>query len=175
MLVDWFCSSASWLHVAILTVCLNLRYSLYGLPFLARWKDVAWWKKAYLIWTLTDETYALEVKHIDLEEAQFIPYCLALGGFDHLYWVVGVTAGALAGRALPFSSEGIDFAMSALFIVIMVDQYRERANRMPAAIGAAAALGSFLLFGVESMLIPSMAGMLTIFLCLRGRLDRSST
>ena len=85
--------------------------------------------------------------------------------------MIGVTAGALAGKALPFSNKGIDFAMTALFLVILTDQCREKLNRLPALIGGGAAFVCCLIFGASKMLIPSMILMITIFLACRKILD----
>jgi 4-azaleucine resistance transporter AzlC len=97
-----------------------------------------------------------------------------------LYWVAGVTAGALAGAALPIPSKGIDFAMTALFLVILTEQCRERANRLPAVVGGVAGVAVFtvlsLAFGAKTaradMLIPTMMLMVTALLVLRRRMER---
>jgi 4-azaleucine resistance transporter AzlC len=104
----------------------------------------------YLIAGITDETYALETA-CKLPSEKKRRYCFFLTALDHLYWVIGVTAGALAGAALPIPSKGIDFAMTALFLVILTEQCRDRANRLPAAVGGIAGVAVFavlsLLFG----------------------------
>ena len=171
--VDWIRSASPLLQVAFLTLCINVRYAMYGLSLLERFRGIPRWQKWYLIGALTDETYALEVG-CRLPGKQNICYCLLLSAMNHLYWITGVTAGCLAGAALPFSSKGIDFAMTALFIVILTDQCRKRENRLPAVIGGSAALISLLIFGAAKMLIPAIALMLILFFALRKRLDRSS-
>ena len=96
-----------------------------------------------------------------------------------MYWIVGVTAGALAGAALPIPSKGIDFAMTSLFLVILTEQCRERANRLPAAVGAIAALAVFAalapFLGAKAaradMLIPTMMLMVTALIALRRRME----
>jgi 4-azaleucine resistance transporter AzlC len=96
-----------------------------------------------------------------------------------MYWVVGVTAGALAGSALALPSKGIDFAMTSLFLVILTEQCRERSNRLPAAIGALSAIAVFVLlaavFGAvrarADMLIPAMMLMVTVLLAARRRIE----
>ena len=171
MIVGWVRARMPLLDVAILTLCLNVRYAMYGFSLLERFRGIALWKKFYLIWTLTDETYALESDCTIPGKDKNIRYCLSLAFFDHCYWIFGVTAGALAGKALPFSRNGIDFAMTALFLVILTDQCREKTNRIPALVGGLSALAGFLLFGASDMLIPSMILMLTVFLIFRGRID----
>lgn len=171
MIVDWTRMQTPLLQVALLTLCLNIRYAMYGLSLIGKFKNITWWKKLYLIWSLTDETYALEVAEKESSPNDSIRYCLTLAALNHLYWIIGVTAGAVAGMALPFSDKGIDFAMTALFIVILTDQCREAQNRVPAATGGIAALAAFLIFGSQNMLIPTMIIMITAFVVARPKLD----
>ncbi len=149
-------------EAALLTLCLNLRYAMYGISLLERWRGIGPFKKSYLIWTLTDETYALEVENRYPAGGDPTGYALGIAAFDHCYWVLGVTAGALLGKNLRFHTRGIDFAMAALFIVFLTDQCGGNGNRMPALAGGAAAIAGYLLFGLKGMLIPAMA-MMTVF------------
>ena len=171
-LVEWTVRRTPLLDVALLTLFLNFRYALYGLSLLERFRGVGAWRKFYLIWTLTDETYALEAECKCPPGGDPVQYCLTVAALDHLYWITGVVAGALAGRSLPFSTRGIDFAMTALFLVILTDQCRERRHRFPAGIGAAAAAAGCLLFGADRMLIPAMALMIAVFLIWRKPLEK---
>ncbi len=171
MMVEWIRSGTSLPDVALLTFCLNIRYAMYGLSLLERFRGIPLWKKLYLIWGLTDETYALEVECKIKNRDKNIFYCLLLSAMNHSYWIIGVVSGCLAGEALPFPSKGIDFAMTALFIVILTDQCRDKANRIPAIIGAASSLIALLVFGVGKMLIPSMVLFIAIFLILRSKLE----
>ena len=88
---------------------------------------------------------------------------------DHCYWVSGVSLGALVGSALPFNCRGIDFAMTALFLVILTDQLREKSNKLPALTGFAAALLARCFFPVDKMLIPAMIVMTAVFLIFRKK------
>ena len=171
MITDWLREAAPLAEVALITLCLNFRYSMYGVSMLERFRGIGPLRKAYLIWAMTDETYALETANPKPGRAADIFYCIALAVCNHLYWIFGVSAGALAGSALPFPSRGIDFAMTALFLVILTDQCRERPNRRPAAIGLLSSLAAWLMFGTRAMLIPSMALMTVVFLLCRKKLD----
>lgn len=178
LFVDWVQSSLSIGSVLFITLCVNLRYSLYGLSLLETFRGAKMWTRLYLIAGITDETYALEVA-CRLPPQRKRRYCLYLTALDHLYWVAGVTAGALAGDALPVPSDGIDFAMTSLFLVILTDQLRDRANRIPALVGGGAAGLTFVLlaaaFGAATaradMLIPTMALMVAALLAMRGRIE----
>jgi 4-azaleucine resistance transporter AzlC len=171
-IVDWIDKQLPVTDVILLTLFLNIRYAMYGLSLLERFRGIGWLKKSYLIWSLTDETYALEVECKVPAGGNPVNYCLAVAAFDHLYWITGVTLGALIGRLLPFSNKGIDFAMTALFIVILVDQCREKENRIPAVIGLVCAILARSVFATANMLIPSMILMFASFLLLRKYLCR---
>ena len=178
LFVDWVRTSASIGGVLLVVLCVNLRYSLYGLSLLETFRGAGFWTRMYLIAGITDETYALEVA-CNLPPEKKRRYCLVLTALDHMDWVVGVTAGALIGSALSLPSKGIDFAMTALFLVILTEQCREKANRLPAAIGTISSVTAFVLlaaaFGVAraraDMLIPSMMLMVTVFLAARRRIE----
>ena len=177
--VDWMRTSMAIGAVLLVTLCVNFRYSLYGLSLIERFKDAKLWQKVYLIGTITDETYALQVA-CPLKGKAYVVYCLFLTMLDHLYWIGGVTAGAAAGafakgafspEKVEAATRGIDFAMTALFLVILADQVRERANRVPAAIGLVAAGVACLVFGRGGMLVPSIALIVAAFLACRRWLD----
>ncbi len=174
MLVEWIRSGTPLQDVALLTFCLNIRYAMYGFSLLERFKGIPLWQKLYLIWSLTDETYALEVECRIKDKDKNIFYCLVLSALNHSYWIIGVVSGCLAGEALPFPSKGIDFAMTALFIVILTDQCREKANRIPAVIGGIASLAALLVFGTGKMLIAAMILFVAVFLIFRSRLENKS-
>lgn len=178
LFVDWVRTSASIGGVLFVVLCVNLRYSLYGLSLLDTFSGARFWTRMYLIAGITDETYALEVA-CGLPTEDKRRYCLFLTALDHMYWIVGVTAGAMTGAALDVPSKGIDFAMTALFLVILTEQCRERSNRLPAAIGAVSAVVVFAvlsaMFGVAAaradMLIPAMMLMVTVLLAARRRIE----
>ena len=118
---------------ALATLAVNFRYAFYGFSMLERWKDVPFLRKCYLILMLTDENYALETASPIKDPKLHLRYCTYLSLLNHSYWVVGVTAGALAVELLGMMvdpdairrrTEGMDFAMLALFLVIFTDQMR---------------------------------------------------
>ena len=175
LFVDWVRSGAAYADVAALVVCLNVRYSLYGLSLLDRFAAAPWPVRVYLVGTITDETYALQVQCPYPPGPRGTRYCLLLAAFDHAYWIFGVVAGAVAGAALPFAAKGIDFAMTALFLVILTDQCRERANRLPAFLGAVSAVVAavvlYFAFGSWKMLVPAMALIVVALLLLRPKME----
>ncbi len=173
MITGWLREMTPLLDVALITFCLNLRYSMYGISMLERFAGTGFWRKGYLIWAMTDETYALEVENEQKDRKNDIFYCICLAAMNHCYWIAGVTAGAVAGSALPFPTEGIDFAMTALFLVILTDQCREKKNRFPAVAGGVASIAAWLLLGRGMMLIPAMVSIVLIFICSRKYLEKN--
>lgn len=146
---------------AMLALLINIRYMIYGLPFIRIFRNYPLWMRWFMIFGLTDESYAIAcgTSRRGIRRMLFI-FCVF--AFDFLYWQCGCATGALLGRHLPFPTDGIDFAMVALFIVILVDLCRKRINWFPAAIGAAVTavlLLCTLLLAPElsnKMLLPAM-------------------
>ena len=118
---------------ALMTLAVNFRYCLYGFSLLRRWKDVPFLRKCYLILMLTDENYALESACVIRDPQRNLRYCTYLSVLNHSYWVVGLTVGAvvvcLLGMAVDVEAirrytNGMEFVMAALFLVIFTDQMR---------------------------------------------------
>ena len=123
----------SLLAFALMTLAVNFRYAFYGFSLLSRWKDVPFLRKAYLILMLTDENYALEVSCPIRDPRRNLRYCMILSALNHSYWVVGLTLGAVVvcvlghlidPEAIRRHTNGMEFSMAALFIVIFTDQMR---------------------------------------------------
>jgi 4-azaleucine resistance transporter AzlC len=91
---------------------------------------------------------------------------------DHSYWVLGSAIGAIAGTLLPINSEGIDFAMTALFVVIFVEQWMEKKNRIPEMIGSAVAIISLIVFGANHFVLPAMLAIVALLFVGRKKLDQ---
>ena len=157
-------------QVAFLTLLINFRHLVYGLSLLEKFRGMGW-RKFYMIFSLTDETYALlaAAKAPEGVDAKRFYFSVAL--LDHIYWITGSVLGALLGAALPISTEGIEFAMTALFIVIAVDQWQSYPQHLPAYLGAGCTLVCLWLVGPDNMLLPALCVIVIALLGLRGRLD----
>ena len=141
--------------VALMTLLINFRHLVYGLSMLEKFRGMGW-RKLYMIFSLTDETYALLASTKAPEGVREKDYYLAIALMDHSYWVLGTVLGSLLGSALSFDTTGVDFAMTALFIVIAVGQWKGTRNHLPAAIGCLATLASLRLAGEDNMLILAL-------------------
>ena len=160
--------------VALMTLLINFRHLVYGLSMLEKFRGMGW-RKLYMIFSLTDETYALLSSArapVGVDPKNFY-FAIAL--LDQSYWILGSVIGAVAGALIPFSTEGVDFAMTALFVVIAVDQWKAYKKHLPALIGGAVTvvfliiLGS--VFGQDQMLLISLGVIVLLLLILRDRLE----
>lgn len=162
-------SGASPAQAALMTLLVNFRHMFYGLSMLEKFRGMGL-RKLYMIFSLTDETYALLASAQTPEGVQERDYYLAIALLNQSYWVLGSALGGLLGSALSFDTTGVDFAMTALFLVIAVGQWKGSRNHLPAAIGALATLVSLQLVGKDNMLIPALAIMVAVLLALAPRM-----
>lgn len=171
--VDLLSNATPLADVAFFTLIINFRHLVYGLSMLEKFRGMGW-RKLYMIFSLTDETYALlaGVRVPDGVEEKSFYFSIAL--LDHLYWIGGSVLGAVAGSLITINTEGIDFAMTALFIVIAVEQWRSARQHLPALLGAGVTLVCLLLLGPDNgrFLIPALALMVILLLAFRPRLER---
>ena len=172
--VTLLATAASLGTVALMTLLINFRHLVYGLSMLEKFRGMGW-RKLYMIFSLTDETYALLSSArapVGVDPKNFY-FAIAL--LDQSYWILGSVIGAVAGAVIPFSTEGVDFAMTALFVVIAVDQWKAYKKHLPALIGGAVTvvfliiLGS--VFGQDQMLLISLGVIVLLLLILRDRLE----
>lgn len=162
--VSLLTSGAGLLVTAMTTFVVNARHLFYGISMVDAYKGTGK-KKPYLIFGLTDETYSL-VSQIRVPEGiSKTGYCFWVTLFDHIYWVSGTLLGSLAGTILPVNFEGVEFALTALFVTIFVEQWLSTKNHGPAIVGVAVTALCLVIFGSNVFLIPSMviiAGSLTM-------------
>jgi len=153
--VSLLTSGASLLTTALTTFVVNARHLFYGISMIDAYQDTGK-KKPYLIFGLTDETYSLVSREQMIRDEHKAGYCFLVTLFDHLYWVGGTLLGSLAGSLLPINYEGVEFALTALFVTIFVEQWLSAKKHGPAIVGVAATVASLILFGRDVFLIPSM-------------------
>lgn len=163
--LELLASGASYIVIALTTLMVNARHLFYGVSMLERYKGTGA-RKPYLIFALTDETYSLLCSELpELPEGRRTDYFFAVSLFDQSYWVLGSVLGALVGTVISFNTEGIDFALTALFLTVFVDQWRSNKRHFPAIAGVGISLICLLIFGADSFLIPAML-LITLALCL---------
>ena len=162
---------ASLVATALTTLTVNIRHLFYGISMLEKYKDTGI-AKPYLIFALTDETYSLvcgELPNVPPEDRT--RYQLLVSLLNHLYWIIGSVAGAVAGSLIRFNSQGIDFALTALFLTVFTDQWLSTKQHGPALIGLGSSVLCLLIFGGEHFLIPAMI-LIALALCLYREEDK---
>lgn len=169
--VNFFAGGFSLIQVALMTLAVNIRHIFYGISFLDRFSKMGK-KKGYMIFSLTDETYSLLCASKVPQGVDENSFFFWIAFLDQLYWILGTLAGCVAGALIPFDTTGIDFAMTALFTVIVVEQLENKQNRLPVLIGSLCALLGLFLFGKDNFLIPALLAATIILLLCKNRLQK---
>lgn len=169
--VELLAAGATLTHIALLTFLLNFRHLFYGLSMLEKYRGTGI-GKIYLIFGLTDETYALLTGYKTPEGLSDKSYYFAVTLMNQLYWIFGCVTGSVAGEIIPFDTTGIDFAMTALFAVLVVEQWKTHKNHIPAISGFVITVATLFIFGADSFLIPALIVMSVVLLCLKSTLNR---
>lgn len=169
--VNFFVPGISFVQVIFMTLMVNVRHIFYGISLLDRFHSMGK-KRWYMIFGLTDETYSLLCTTKVPEDVDEEKFLFAISIMNQSYWVIGSVIGSLAGTLIPFNSEGIDFAMTALFVVIFVEQWMDKKNRVPEVIGVAAAFVCLQIFGADNFVLPSMLLIVLLLFVGRTRLER---
>ena len=162
VMVPFLVSGASLVTVFLTALMVNARHIFYGVSFIDRFARMGSWRP-YMVFSLTDETYSV---FCGLKGEESDGVMLRVAAYDHLYWIAGSVVGALLAQGLPFDLTGIDFAMTALFIVICVERVMNRADRLPAVIGAVCAVICLILLGPDRFLAPALLLCAAILLAL---------
>ena len=169
--VSLLASGAPLTQVAFLTLTINFRHLVYGLSMLEKFRGMGA-RKLYMIFALTDETYALLSSARPPEGVDSHDFYFAVALLDQSYWLLGSLLGSVLGSALGFDTTGVDFAMTALFLVIAVGQWRSAGSHLPALLGGVVTLVSLVLVGAEDMLLPALGVIVLALVLLRPRLER---
>lgn len=160
------------LQTFLLSLMIQARHLFYGIAMLDRFKGMGW-KKAYLIFGMCDETfsvnYTAEIPK-DVDRGWFMFFVTLL---NQLYWVASATIGGLAGSLLRFDTTGLEFVMTAMFVVILLEQWRKEKKHYTALIGLASALLCRLGFGADQFMIPTMACMVVGLTLLQRPIEKA--
>ena len=171
--VSLLATGAPLTQVAFLTLMINFRHLVYGLSMLEKFRGMGA-RKIYMMFSLTDETYALLSSAKPPQGIREHDYYFAVALLDQSYWIAGSVLGSLAGAALGFDTTGVDFAMTALFLVIAVGQWKAAGSHLPALLGGTATLVSLLAVGADDMLLPALGIIVAVLVLLRPRLEGRS-
>ena len=156
-----------------LALMVNARHLFYGISMLDKYKGLGW-KKPYLIFGMCDESFTINctVKPLaDVDSGWFMFFVTLL---NQIYWVAGATLGSLLGYIIKFDTTGIDFVMTALFVVMFLGQWDEAKEHRPALVGLGCACLCLLLFGGDSFVLPAMALIVLCFTFDRKRAEQTT-
>lgn len=183
MSVVAFCGSMQFVAITLLTavfnpiqafllsLMVNARHLFYGLSMMKKYEGLGK-IRGFLIYTLCDETFSISssVQPPENISRKFFYFSISL--LDYFYWIFGTFLGGLAGNLLTFDTTGLDFVLTALFVVLFLEQMKNRHNRVPGVIGIFGALAALVLFGGDNLVIPAMAIILIMLLAGRKELCR---
>ena len=162
------------LQALALTLMINARHLFYGISMLDRYKGTGW-KKIYLIFGMCDESFSINYTARipeDIDRGWFMFFVTLL---NHLYWFSGATLGGIFGSLIHFNTEGLDFVMTAMFVVIFMEQWLKEKQHTSAFIGLGCSLACLFVFGADHFIIPAMTAIFALLTFLRRPLEKGET
>ena len=153
--VELLAGGASLISAAMVTLLVNARHLFYGISMINEYKDTGS-AKPYLIFSLTDETFSLVCDRELPDGVNRKKYFLTVSLLNQCYWVLGSFLGGFLGNVITFNTTGIDFSMTALFVVVFIEQWDQTKEHIPALLGLVCSLICLLIFGPDQFLIPTM-------------------
>lgn len=162
ILVNLLATTYNPLYSFLLAVMTGARHLFYGVSLLNRYSGLKGLKKFYTIYTMSDETFGINVSldesEEDLENTMFLVSLL-----DQSYWVIASTIGAVLGNIITFNTTGIEFVMTALFTVMFVEKWLETKRHFSAIAGLIITMICLLMFGKDSFVVPAMLIVIVVF------------
>ena len=169
--VEMLLSPFAPLQVFIMALLIQARHLFYGISMLDKFRGTGW-KKFYLIYGMCDETFSVNYTADipeDVDRGWFMFFVTLLNQF---YWVASATTGGIIGSLLKINTDGISFVMTAMFVVIFMDQWLKEDKHLSSLIGLGVSLICLLIFGADSFMIPTMITIVVLLTVLRHRLEK---
>ena len=169
--VSWLLGSFDPVNIFFLTLMINARHLFYGLSMLEKY-NIHRWKKLYLIYGMCDESFSINTTvdvPKDIDKGWFMFFVTML---NQIYWVAGATIGGIFGSFIPFDTKGIEFVMTALFVVIFLENWLKEKDHSASVIGLFISFICLMIFKGTNFIIPSMIIIITVLTLLRGRLEK---
>lgn len=154
VLITFLSSGASLITIALTALLMNSRQSFYSITFLKEFKQMGR-RKLYMIHTMTDETYAVNCT-LDLPKKEKEDTMFLVALFSRCYWIVGSVLGGILGQIIPFDPTGLDFCMTALFLIIFIDQWEKAEKHTLALTGLGIGVICLLIFGENRFMLPAL-------------------
>lgn len=169
--VSWLLGSFDPVNIFFLTLMINARHLFYGLSMLEKY-NIPGWKKLYLIYGMCDESFSINATidvPKDIDKGLFMFFVTIL---NQIYWVAGATIGGIFGSFIPFDTKGLEFVMTALFVVIFLENWLKEKDHSASVIGLFISFICLTVFKGTNLIIPSMIIILSVLTLLRGRLQK---
>ena len=169
LMVSFLMNNVPILTVVIMSLLLNSRHIFYGISFIEKFKTYGFWKYL-LIYGMSDENYSLLCSYREKEgvnEKQVHVFSAILIWF---YWILFSALGGLIGALITFDTTGIDFALTALFVVILIEQLKGATSKLPGIIGGVSSVIWLLVLGADHFLLPSLISTVAVLICLKKRI-----
>lgn len=170
--VEMLLSPFAPVQTLVMALMIQARHLFYGISMLDRFKGMGW-KRAYLIFGMCDETFSINYSAQipeDVDEGWFMFFVTL---FNHLYWVSAAAAGGMLGSLISFDTEGLDFVMTAMFVVIFLEQWLKEKKHYSAVIGVAVSAACLVVFGADSFMLPTMACILCFLTMFRQPIEKA--
>ncbi|MEG1999835.1 MAG: AzlC family ABC transporter permease [Evtepia sp.] len=176
-----FCGSMQFVAISLLTVVfnplqafllslmVNARHLFYGISMLEKYKGLGK-ARYFLIFTLCDETFSIVSSTEPPEDINPKYFFLAVSFLDYFYWILGTFIGGIVGHFMNLSPNGLDFVLTALFVVLFLEQIKKKENRISGLIGLVSTVIALFLFGADNLVIPAMLIILIVLLVGRKKL-----
>jgi len=156
------------IYALLMTLMVNARHLFYGISMIDKYRDMGA-LKPYLIFGLCDETFSIVCSAEPPEGVDRKWFSFYITLLDHIYWVLGSAVGAVLGSMLSFNTRGLDFVLTALFVVIFLGQWKSQKDHKPAITGLVCSVACLIVFGQSSFIIPSMIAILAVLLISRKK------
>ena len=143
------------LQAFLLSLMVNARHLFYGISLLSKYKGLGWIKNLLIFW-LCDESFSVVSTVEPSEEVDRKAFYFWVSLLDYLYWIIGTAIGGIIGGLVEFNLRGLDFVLTALFVVLFMEQWKKKDNRIFALIGVISTVIARILFGVDNVVIPAM-------------------
>ena len=160
------------LQALAMTLMINARHLFYGISMLDRYRGQGW-KKIYLIFGMCDESFSINYTAEIPEDVDSGWFMLFVTLLNHFYWFFGATLGGVFGSFIHFNTEGLDFVMTAMFVVIFLEQWLKERKHYTAVIGVLASVVCLLICGSDSFLIPTMVCILLLLTLFRKPIEKA--
>jgi 4-azaleucine resistance transporter AzlC len=169
--VEMLLSPFAPIQTLIMTLLIQARHLFYGISMLDRFKNMGW-KKFYLIFGMCDETFSINYTADIPEGVDRGWFMFFVTLLNQIYWVSGATLGGLLGSLIHFNTDGISFVMTAMFVVIFMEQWMKESHHISAYIGLGTAFICLIFFGADSFMIPTMGFIILLLTILRKPLEK---